>query len=347
MGRTVAGALALAVVLALAGAAAAGSWDRYRERFVAADGRVIDQEQAQTSHSEGQAYGLLLALAHGDRPTFDRVWRWTRDNLAVRRDGLLAWSWGRRATGAWEVIDYNSATDGDLLVAYALLGAAERWGEPAYREAALPLIRALRQHLGFAWDGLSLLLPGHFGFARADAILWNPSYAVLPAYRAFAAADDRAYWGAAAEGAAALLGRLGREGPALAPDWVALGPSGAARPDPERGRWHGDEAVRVSLYNGADPAYRVPPGEARLLELVDRLGHLPRRVELVAPGVSLEEAPAGHYAARARAAEALGRGDQAARLRARAAALLAPETEAYYSFSLYLLAESELFRRGP
>jgi endoglucanase len=49
-------------------------------------GRVVDTAKGLISHSEGQGYGLLLAVAAGDRSTFDRIWGWTRANLAVRKD---------------------------------------------------------------------------------------------------------------------------------------------------------------------------------------------------------------------------------------------------------------------
>jgi len=39
------------------------------------------------SHSEGQGYGMLLAVAADDRPTFDLLWGWTRAQLMLRNDG--------------------------------------------------------------------------------------------------------------------------------------------------------------------------------------------------------------------------------------------------------------------
>jgi endo-1,4-beta-D-glucanase Y len=36
-------------------------WAAYRDRFVMADGRVVDDANGGISHSESQGYGLLLA----------------------------------------------------------------------------------------------------------------------------------------------------------------------------------------------------------------------------------------------------------------------------------------------
>jgi endoglucanase len=47
-------------------------WESYRQAFIR-DGRVIDVDNGGITHSEAQGYGMLLAEAAGDRPTFDRL----------------------------------------------------------------------------------------------------------------------------------------------------------------------------------------------------------------------------------------------------------------------------------
>src|SRR5476649_908231 len=98
-------------------------WQAYKSRFVTPAGRVVDTANKNISHSEGQGYAMLLAVAAGDRATFNLVWDWTRANLMVRDDSLLAWRWQPDERPA--VADINNATDGDLLVAWALTEAAE------------------------------------------------------------------------------------------------------------------------------------------------------------------------------------------------------------------------------
>ena len=44
------------------------AWRAYKARFVTAQGRVVDTANGLVSHSEGQGYGMLLAVAADDRP---------------------------------------------------------------------------------------------------------------------------------------------------------------------------------------------------------------------------------------------------------------------------------------
>src|SRR5207247_11293939 len=88
------------------------SWEFYTRRFIV-DGRVVDTKTEWSTTSEGQSYAMLRAVYIDDRPTFDRVWSWTKGNLQVRGDGLFSWHWGDRGDGTSGVLDANSATDAD------------------------------------------------------------------------------------------------------------------------------------------------------------------------------------------------------------------------------------------
>jgi endoglucanase len=66
-------------------------WAAYKQRFISAEGRLIDDSAGNVSHSEGQGYAMLLAAFAGDRATFDKLWAWTSSNLEIRGDGLAAW----------------------------------------------------------------------------------------------------------------------------------------------------------------------------------------------------------------------------------------------------------------
>ena len=52
---------------------APAEWAAYRRRFIRTDGRVVDIEKGGHTHSEGQGYGLLLAMRADDRPTTGQV----------------------------------------------------------------------------------------------------------------------------------------------------------------------------------------------------------------------------------------------------------------------------------
>ncbi len=124
---------------------ACGDWAGYRtfvERFVQADGRVIDYSTpTQQTTSEGQSYGLFFALVANDRATFDRLLNWTRTNLAGNQFDpqnlrLPSWQWGRKADGSYGVLDPNSASDSDLWIAYDLLQAGRCGMTRATRSSA-------------------------------------------------------------------------------------------------------------------------------------------------------------------------------------------------------------------
>src|SRR3954468_15588579 len=110
--------------------------NRYVDRFVSGDGRVIDRTAGDRSTSEGQAYGMFFALVANDRALFQRLLAWTEHNLAQGDLGrnLPAWHWGKRRDGAWGVIDRNAASDADLWLAYDLLEAGRLWSETRYAD---------------------------------------------------------------------------------------------------------------------------------------------------------------------------------------------------------------------
>lgn len=223
-------------------------WQAYRDAFISPGGRVIDNANGNISHSEGQGYGMLLAVSAGDRDTFETLWTWTRSQLMLRDDGLAAWRWDPAATP--HVADRNNASDGDILIAWALAEAGTAWSQPAYRMAALQMIRAIADHdLVTTSFGLALK-PGSAGFDkgdRADGPVINLSYWVFPALVRFAElAPERPFSAVIATGL--KLAGAARFGPQRLPsDWISLA---AAAPAPAKGfpPTFGYDAIRIPLY---------------------------------------------------------------------------------------------------
>ena len=225
-----------------AGLAQSQEWRQFVERYVAADGRVVDDGALGISHSEGQGMTMLLSVHHGDRETFDKVRNWTRATLAVRGDGLLAWRW-EPAKG---ITDHNNATDGDLFVAWALARAAARWGVEAYRAEAVERARAVRLHLARSTPWGLVLLPGAEGFEKPDYRVVNLSYWLYPGFLEMNTIDPDPAWAEFERSGLRLLelARFGRW--SLPPDWLRLAdPLKPAHDYPAR---FGYDAVRIPLY---------------------------------------------------------------------------------------------------
>lgn len=246
--------LAAALVLLLAGhplvaqTSIEAEWAKYRERFVTEDGRVLDTGNKAVSHTEGQGWAMLFAEAAGDQESFARIWNWTRSKLQRRDNALFSWRWDP-ADSKTPVADANDASDGDILIAWALIRAARRWHEPEYAHLAHRIVADIRRRLLVTAHGMLLLLPGSEGFAGDDGItIVNPSYYIYPALKDFARILSSPEWRRLRRDGLQLLadGRFGRWG--LTPDWIDIGGAGGLAPAAKFPARFGFEAIRVPLY---------------------------------------------------------------------------------------------------
>lgn len=325
-------------------------WESYARRFLSDDGRVVDRTAADRTTSEGQAYGLFFALAANDRPRFDRLLRWTRDNLARADLGrrLPSWLWGRRPDGRWGVLDENAASDADLWMAYALLEAGRLWRERSYEElgrsvAANVAAREVRRVPGLG----ATLLPGPRGFVseKGRAVRLNPSYAPPQLLRRLAALGVPGPWEEVLGSAVRLL----REGAprGVAADWVLYRAGAGFGPDSQHGSLGSYDAIRVPLWVGMlapeEPLRaRLVPAVRGLLELTAASGKVPERVDARAR-TSQGEGPPGFAAALLPLSrgpvDARVRGLLEARLAAAGRAGLYGEPPAYYDQNLALFGK--------
>ena len=223
---------------------ATDQWGLWCERFVLPEGRVVDTGNGGVSHSEGQGYGMLLAVAFDDAELFERLWRWTVAHLGVRDDGLFAWRFDPRASEP--VADRNAAIDGDLLIAWALARAAAAWGNTDHEDGARALAKAIRSHATVSLRGSPVLLPGPAGFVRPEGPIVNLSYYVFPALRMLATIDPEGNWPAIRFEGRKLLERLRFGVDQLPPDWAIL--TDPPQPAPEFPPVFGFNALRIPLY---------------------------------------------------------------------------------------------------
>jgi endoglucanase len=226
---------------------ALAEWSEFRRRFVAGDGRVIDNANGGVSHSEGQGWGMLLAVAFDDMAAFDLIADWTRRNLQVRDDALHAWRYVPQSS--MPVADRNNATDGDLFIAAALWRAAWRWNRQNLADAAREIAGDILGKLVREVGGRTVLLPGAVGFEQARMVTVNPSYYILPVFEELAALRPSPAWARLRDHGAELL-RDGRFGPwRLPPDWLQVDrDTGVLSPDPHRPHRFSYDAIRVPLW---------------------------------------------------------------------------------------------------
>jgi endo-1,4-beta-D-glucanase Y/4-amino-4-deoxy-L-arabinose transferase-like glycosyltransferase len=191
-------------------------WQTYQKQFVTKEGYTID-DYSKTTTSEGQSYSMLRSMWSDDKVNFDRIWKWTKSNLQIRKDSLFAWKYGLR-NGSWQVLESESATDADLDIAMSLILANRRWGNNQYLEEAKKIINDIWINrvikLG---DRLALLPFGSNKFQGFDIL--NPSYFSPAHYRLFATIDPSRDWTSLANDTYLILKDLNKSH-VLYPDWI-------------------------------------------------------------------------------------------------------------------------------
>ncbi len=261
------------------------TWESYEGRFIR-DGRVIDPKSGATT-SEGQAYAMLRAVYVDDEAAFDEIWGWAQENLQEPGDNsLLAWNYGEKGNGAQGVTNFGTATDADTDAALALLFAAEKFEDPAYKQEALKI-------LDDVWDEETvstvagydrILVAGDWarGEGTTARPVANPSYLSPYAYKIFADADPSHDWDALVDSSYEIL-QDAQANPALGgeagvvPNWLAI--------DPETGATEAAELEGLPTDEFSFDATRVPWrmsldylwfGDERALKVMEGL-NLPRR----------------------------------------------------------------------
>lgn len=227
-------------------ATASKEWKLYKERFLDASGRIVDNGNGGISHSEGQGYGLAFALWNNDRAAFARILGWTEQVLARKDKALFSWRFDPRLANP--VGDPNNATDADIFIAWALANAARRWKTKAYADRSAAIRAAIRTDLVLERYGRLMLLPGLTGFVSPGAVTINASYYVWPAIDMFRRLDGDETWDKVASDGEALLGAA-RFGPlGLPADWADVTGYDTVAPAAGRPPRFGYDAIRAPLY---------------------------------------------------------------------------------------------------
>lgn len=230
-------------------------WSAYQSAFIQADGRLSRPLTGGDTVSEGQAYAMLFAALLDDRPAFEKVHRWTNENLSrtiIQADNLLACHWRNG-----KVADWNSASDADLDYALALILGHERWGNKEWlAEARLVAADVLKNETKRA-DDMLFMTPGIWGGFRDEGIGLNPSHFSPATYRYISNISDAPEWNELIEDTysawtsmSRYLGK--RKGVGLIPDWCRYTPKGEYRSINVKAPTYGWEALRYPMRAGMD-----------------------------------------------------------------------------------------------
>lgn len=214
------------------------TWNGYKQDFIQGDGRVIDHGRGGVTTSEGQSYAMLRAVWAGDRPEFDLLWKWTQDNLQVRKhDHLFGFLWGRNKRGTWSILSRNSATDADEDIALALVFASHQWNDSTYLTNARAIIASIWHHEIALIKGTPVLTAGNWApIVKRPGPQIDPSYFAPYAYRIFGGVDPSHPWHLVVDSSYRYLtacteSSLGSKTSAgLPPNWCSVTSSGQVAP---------------------------------------------------------------------------------------------------------------------
>ncbi len=274
----------------------------FLDTWVDDDGRVVRRDQGGDTVSEGQAYGLLIALGADDEERFDAIWNWTRTNL-VRDDGLLAWRWQDG-----EIVDDEPASDADVDAARALVLAGSRFDRPDLTAAGNTLAAAVMDTMTAPTPLGRILLPGVWAAGGPDYD-YNPSYASPVSFAVLAESTGDERWTELGTGGTRVTAAFLAESP-LPPDWAEVTAAGEVHAMPGAAG-NGDD-VRYS-YDAARLPLRFAEScldedrrlAAQTLAPLLQEDPLPASLDLGGTALNADEHPLA-YLARAAAAASAG-----------------------------------------
>ncbi len=175
------------------------------------DGYILDVNSNDV-RSEGQSYGMMIAVQLDRQDEFDRIWRWTQ-RVMRQPSGTYGW----HATTSGQLLSTGSAPDGEEYFAMALIFASHRWGDDTginYAEDARSVLAAMYDQGLFAIDEQLVKFVSTVNYT-------DPSYILPSFYEVWACFDDdperAAFWRAAADTGRAFFPKTVNPNTGLAP----------------------------------------------------------------------------------------------------------------------------------
>ena len=246
----------------------AGSGKR-RVLFDGTPGQVQGNPATYWSVSEGQGYGMLLAVYFGDQGLFDDVFAYFKSKLSS--NGLMGW----KIDGAGTVLDTNNASDADEDVAAALCLAAKRWGGSSrfsYASEANVLINNLKLY-DFWPDGW--VKEGNWDGQPGDAVhVGNTSFFMPAWYRLYKENTGDSFWDTAISKGYSIMSQVAHPVTGLFPVGLSYTAATGIANTPAPTEVYQDDAVRIPWRVGLDWLWN---GDSRAKALMSKLGRVLRR----------------------------------------------------------------------
>ncbi len=193
--------------------------------------------------TEGQSYGMMLAVQLDQQAEFDRIWRWTKRYMA-HTEGPFAGYFGWHCRYDGTRISQGPAPDGEEWFVMALFFAAHRWGNGEgilnYEAEAQALLRHMLHHSDDGDDAVTPMFDREhkqivFVPHGPGSRFTDPSYHLPAFYELWArwAADpaDRAFLAEAAQVSRRHFRAAAHPATGLMPDYAHFD----GRPYPLRG----------------------------------------------------------------------------------------------------------------
>jgi len=167
--------------------------------------------------TEGQSYGMMIAVMLDRRDIFDRIWDFSKDYMLIKEGknkGYFGWSCQPNG----KLNSQGPAPDGEEFFAMALIFAANRWGdEKGYRQSARDILHAMihNEEPMFNEDKLIKFVPG---MQTSD-----PSYHLPHFYEYFAQwanDEDKEFFKEAAKASRAYLAKACHPGTGLSAEYA-------------------------------------------------------------------------------------------------------------------------------
>lgn len=177
--------------------------------------------------TEGQSYGMMMAVQRGRKDIFDKIWGWTYRYMRQtegKYEGYFAWSCSLEGEHNAE----GPAPDGEEFMAMALFFASHRWGDGAvpfdYSNQARELLkRCVHQHELTGGKGEPMWDPDNYLIRFVPETKWtDPSYHLPHFYELFARwanEEDRDFWKKAAKASRELIVKSAHKDTGLCPEY--------------------------------------------------------------------------------------------------------------------------------